>query len=306
MTSDLDNLTSSYFNGIEWVGWNHVVKCAAWVDKVFPDYWVLCFAESGSLTMQMDNGEKMTISGPIAWVNWPGPHFKFGNEGLLKTWNHRFVSFRGQRAMRLAESGLFPSGERPQLFRLTAPEAFASKFDACLDALNAKRCAMAVHLLEGLLLDLHTPLTPKQPLSPLDAGLSELGRRIRQEPGRKWDFKRCAKSLNVSYTSFRRRFAKLLGMPPGQLLLNARIDRAASVLRSGSASVKEAAAQAGYDDIYYFTRLFRKVYGVPPAAYRKRFTLFTQHDANHIGAASHASSRPQVASKCNGYSFTPP
>ncbi len=63
-------------------------------------------------------------------------------------------------------------------------------------------------------------------------------------------------------------FRRALGMTPLQYHLRARIDRAAALLREGRLTVHAIARQVGFDDAYYFSRMFRKQHGQSPAQYR--------------------------------------
>jgi len=44
--------------------------------------------------------------------------------------------------------------------------------------------------------------------------------------------------------------------------------QASELLETTSASVKEVAAALGYDDPFYFSRVFKSVHKVPPSRYR--------------------------------------
>lgn len=48
-----------------------------------------------------------------------------------------------------------------------------------------------------------------------------------------------------------------------------RVERAAEDLRTGRCSVTEAAYANGFNDSAYFTKIFHRIKGVPPAAYRR-------------------------------------
>jgi AraC family transcriptional regulator len=49
-----------------------------------------------------------------------------------------------------------------------------------------------------------------------------------------------------------------------------RLDRAATYLVQTALAIDEIAKRSGYGNVQSFTRIFRSVYGMPPAAYRKR------------------------------------
>ena len=51
-----------------------------------------------------------------------------------------------------------------------------------------------------------------------------------------------------------------------------KMQRACYLLDSTQQSVKQLAAALGYDDAYYFSRLFKKVIGLSPAQYRQHST----------------------------------
>jgi|GEM_PF-110337 len=64
------------------------------------------------------------------------------------------------------------------------------------------------------------------------------------------------------------RFNKAYGVRPINYLIECRLRRAHELLCSG-ARVKEAAAAVGYSDPLYFSRLYKKHYGVAPTAAKK-------------------------------------
>ena len=51
--------------------------------------------------------------------------------------------------------------------------------------------------------------------------------------------------------------------------IHIKIQRACFLLDTTTLSVREIGSQVGYEDPYYFSRIFRKVMGVPPRAYRQ-------------------------------------
>ncbi len=55
-------------------------------------------------------------------------------------------------------------------------------------------------------------------------------------------------------------------MPPLSLLIRLRLQRAMDLLQRGSHNVAEAARAVGYEDAFYFSRLFKKHIGVTPSS----------------------------------------
>lgn len=73
---------------------------------------------------------------------------------------------------------------------------------------------------------------------------------------------------NVSPSHFFALFKQRTGCPPMDYFTRLRMQHACRLLGSTSASVKEVAAALGYDDPFYFSRVFKSVHQVPPSRYR--------------------------------------
>jgi transcriptional regulator GlxA family with amidase domain len=71
--------------------------------------------------------------------------------------------------------------------------------------------------------------------------------------------------------TFLRRFVKATGMRPSEYQQRLRITRAREMLEFSRTSVDEIASTVGYSDVGGFRRAFRKVMGLTPSDYRKRF-----------------------------------
>ena len=73
----------------------------------------------------------------------------------------------------------------------------------------------------------------------------------------------CSKSSLLS--SFKREFGKT----PGEFILSLRLDEACALLTKGELSINEIAHETGFYDQSYFTKVFRKSYGIPPSEYKR-------------------------------------
>lgn len=79
-----------------------------------------------------------------------------------------------------------------------------------------------------------------------------------------------ARQIHVSVRTLQRRFLAATGMTPIQYQQAVRIERGKDLLESDKLAVQDIAAQVGYQDRVAFGRLFKKVTGMTPAAYRQR------------------------------------
>ena len=87
-----------------------------------------------------------------------------------------------------------------------------------------------------------------------------------------------ARSANLSVSHFSAVFRKRTGYSPIEYFNHLKIQKACQYLLLSGMTVKETAASLGIDDPYYFSRMFSKLMGHSPVAYRKR---------NRIGAPLH-------------------
>ena len=91
---------------------------------------------------------------------------------------------------------------------------------------------------------------------------------IEQFQGNSLSIERIADDLCLSCPHFRRLFKEYAGLSPHQYYLQVKVNRAKELLEHERLSVKQISAQLGFDDEYYFSRLFKKKTGVSPSNWR--------------------------------------
>ncbi len=81
-----------------------------------------------------------------------------------------------------------------------------------------------------------------------------------------------ALSEQFGYTTahFSRKFKQATGLTPMLYITILRLEKARELLRDTTANISEIAAACGFSDANYFTRRFKKHFGVAPGHYRKR------------------------------------
>ncbi len=78
-----------------------------------------------------------------------------------------------------------------------------------------------------------------------------------------------AQRLNLDRSYFSVLFRSKIGVPPGQYLMNLRLEKAAELMLTHRESPTAAALSCGYPDIYHFSKAFKKKFGCSPRAYCK-------------------------------------
>lgn len=74
-------------------------------------------------------------------------------------------------------------------------------------------------------------------------------------------------ALAMSKTQLHRKIKALTNESPGELLRNFRLKRAAQLLRQKVDSVSQIAYMVGFNNLSYFAKCFKGLYGVPPSVY---------------------------------------
>lgn len=89
-------------------------------------------------------------------------------------------------------------------------------------------------------------------------------------PAEPWTLEALAREAGLSRTVLAERFTKLVGQPPIQYLARWRVQLAARALSDGNAKVAAVGAQVGYASEAAFSRAFKKIAGMSPAAWRRQ------------------------------------
>ena len=90
------------------------------------------------------------------------------------------------------------------------------------------------------------------------------------EPAKTWTVDDLATRVALSRSALAERFTSLVGEPPMQYLSRWRLALAAQQLRAGPEPIARIAERSGYESDAAFSRVFKREFGVPPAAWRRR------------------------------------
>jgi AraC-like DNA-binding protein len=92
--------------------------------------------------------------------------------------------------------------------------------------------------------------------------------------------RRLAGELGCSERSFRQHLHDVLGVSPRQYVTHFRIDRAKSLIRESDCALKEVASIVGFRSIHHFTRVFHRITGMSPGAWRETYARGIRKDIN--------------------------
>ena len=93
--------------------------------------------------------------------------------------------------------------------------------------------------------------------------------KLHERPAHNWSLDGLAREVGVSRTLLAERFAHIVGIPPIQYLAQWRMQLAASLLRTSTASLAQIADGVGYGSEAALSRAFKRYVGIAPAPYRR-------------------------------------
>ncbi len=122
--------------------------------------------------------------------------------------------------------------------------------------------------LSGKLWELFAHLAQQQPreIDPIEATLY----CIHTEFTHPLTVQQLAQRVNLDRSYFTTLFTQRIGISPGKYLLTHRMKVAAKLLTHNKKNVSVTASSVGYNDIFAFSRAFKKYYGISPQEYVKR------------------------------------
>ena len=264
-----------YFEGINFIGCGESINyTSALKDRFFDGYYGIQYNHSGPMDFAAGDKPRCQVEGPYAFITHPGLKFYYGApSGQFR--HHVFVCFKGPRVDRFIRNGLLAVSPNQPLISIVNAERFLSALRELIVNIQhnpPQNYNRAVLLLEDLLLQLHEQPSEKPEInSHLIPGLKQLASSVEQSPQLEWDFTREAAALGVSYPHFRWIFRQYAGTSPVNYLIKCRLRNAVWHLLHSDDQISTIAENCGIPDEFYFSRLFKKYYNLPPLTYRQEF-----------------------------------
>jgi AraC family transcriptional activator of mtrCDE len=91
-----------------------------------------------------------------------------------------------------------------------------------------------------------------------------------KEPEKAWTIELLAKRANMSRATFARHFSEKSNTSPMELLASLRMRFAGELLESGNLAMADIAERVGYQSESAFGKVFQKIIGQTPAAFRRK------------------------------------
>ncbi|WP_138496525.1 helix-turn-helix domain-containing protein [Paenibacillus pinistramenti] len=103
-----------------------------------------------------------------------------------------------------------------------------------------------------------------------DMPLYHIAEMLREHVKEKFIMEELANKAGLNISEFFKRFKHEYGTSPGQYHTEQRLRKSLEMLTGSSLKISEIAHNVGYEDEYYFSRVFKKKLGVSPAEFIKK------------------------------------
>jgi AraC-like DNA-binding protein len=233
-----------------------------------PLYYGIQFNESNTLHLKIGNHKKRSYTGAWVFITHPGTEFTYE---IAPNVHHPYwaICFIGPRVKKYLNGGLLSLA--PRAYPIHDPERFRKTIYEFVKMHKKGQYDFCTLLLENLLLQIHCHTTPNSSIHPLPwqhAILNQLTEKILLNPVADWNFDAEAEAMHISPRHFRTIFKKVNRMPPLHFLLKTRLELAAIKLHKTQDPIGIIALESGFQDEFYFSRLFKKYYMLSPKQYR--------------------------------------
>jgi AraC-like DNA-binding protein len=234
------------------------------MQRLQPDDHLLIYCRSGQGYLDTPDG-RLAVSGGDLLVLPKGVAHTYGADAQ-KPWTLYWVHFDGD----LVPEFFQPLGKGP-LLRIGLQPRLLAEFDALLNlrkqGLNLAHFIHAAHQLQVLLTSLAV-LPARATLKSgrvLDVDAVQAVMRAHLHGSLNLD--ELAAQFKLSRFHFAKTYRALTGHAPIQEFIQLKMAHACRLLDEGEQGIRQVAEQLGYEDVYYFSRLFRKVVGMAPSHY---------------------------------------
>jgi AraC-like DNA-binding protein len=256
------------------------IKCLGWYPKARRhrierphglDESILIFCTKGKGWAVID-GRRFTISaGEVLFIPANKPH-AYG-AGDDDPWSIHWAHFAGTAAASYAT--LLPAHE----YVLSIPPSdskeiarmFRESYRLASSGLTERTVLLISHTLRYVLalLFFQTGRSLRGGSLTIAHDLTKSIEFMRANVARSLTLQELSRQAGLSPTRFSALFREQTGSSPVDHHIRLRMQAACHYLDTSALSVKEVAAKLGYDDPYYFSRIFQKILGCSPLAYRR-------------------------------------
>ena len=233
------------------------------------DEYQIVYITSGSGTFESKSQHKTTIHAGDALLLFPGEWHHYCPDPQTG-WSEYWLGFQGREAERVMQSFFSPN---EPIIKVSQADALIQHLDQLLHWLQqpvaAKEQILASHIPLALAF-LKSGAPPEDSTQSKDSELvTQAKAAMLSQMETQTDLQALARNLGVSYSRFRFAFKKQTGYSPRGFENIIKLNRSRDLLLREQLSTTDTADTLGYSSVYYFSRAFKKQFGLSPQQWLK-------------------------------------
>jgi AraC family transcriptional regulator of arabinose operon len=242
----------------------HAVKA-----RKLPSYAVV-LVKNGQGFLETDAGGRQGVKGPALFWLFPNRQHSYGPDA--EGWNERWALFEGSLIRDFLRLRLI-SEQNPltPLRNLDGVQRLFSTIHADLIEDSNLARASAASALHQIVILTARQAGQTSPAPEEGSDIAEIIETLRRRAMEPLDLLAFAAEHGMSPATLRRKVTAEVGLPPKGFQLRVRMDRAKELLTTTEDKIELVAIQVGFDDPFYFSRLFHERENCTPREFRARY-----------------------------------
>lgn len=184
----------------------------------------------------------------------------YGNAELQ--WNHSWMHVEGEAVTLMLQQSGIPLNTP---FQLSSPRIFERAILQMYDEMNEHLKPdpqILINLFANLMISIRRDRSGSQSVVP--SKFMKLKQQIDRHYAQPVTLAELAQRVSLSVPHFCNLFKQYFGMPAIEYVIRQRLSHADLLLKDRNRTVADVASVVGYDDVFYFSKLYKRYYGVSP------------------------------------------
>ena len=242
----------------------HAVKA-----RKLPSHAVV-LVENGQGFLETDASGRKSVKGPALFWLLSNRQHSYGPDA--EGWSERWALFEGSLVRDFLRLRLI--SEQDPVINLRSLDGtqrlFASIHADLIEDTNLARASAAASLHRIVILAAQQA-SQARPSGQEGPNVTEIVEALRHRATQSLDMAAFAAEYGMSPATLRRKVAMEVGLPPKGFQLRVRIDHAKELLTTTEDKIEIIASKIGFEDAFYFSRLFHERENCTPREFRARF-----------------------------------
>ncbi len=238
-------------------------------DRKLPSHAVV-LVENGHGFLESEAGGRQSVKSPALFWLFPNRQHSYGPDA--EGWSERWALFEGSLVRDFLRLRLI--SEQNPVVDLRNLDRVQRLFNAIhadlLEDTNLARASAAASLHRIVVLAAQQASKLK-PASLEGPDIAEVIEALRRRATQSLDMAAFAAEYRMSPATLRRKVTAEVGLPPKGFQLRVRMDHAKELLATTEDKIETVAAKIGFEDAFYFSRLFHERENCTPREFRARY-----------------------------------